>query len=634
MTLVLINCKECMKGEHNICKNPETCLCASDNHGVKVTTLKDGVLVRDYMDFPKDEPMKYEQAQRDAERLKNFQENGLGNNSPSFVLVEMTKLLIVTKHMVSKFDLVDTLIEWCKKYRVEISEIDDAIETVFSDIDMFEIIKKTSNFIGQSKKITKFDKSQIIEAGEWLIGCYHIKRIELTGNLLFFNGKYYETDAEALIRRNFRIINTKCKTNDVTEVVKYIEDTCKLITWKDIEHSIHLKCMLNGIYDIKSGVFSIEFNPEYIILNQIPHNYNELATFEDIEKTVTTLIPDEKHRQSYFDFLSSCFHPYTGIDFQFGMLGRTGSGKSQLGKLAMFVMGDKNFKEASIHLIANDQTTQKDTAFVMLNIDNDLSHESIKHIDVLKKWITQDGFTGRRIYEYSSTFRPMSRLMFMANDLYEIPNSDDADAIYDRTYIIRVDKKFRHQSNEVKRIMEKTATVPQLEGFTTYLLKNATWMHQNEKYHFSMSVNEVEDVWNTFGNRIKMFIEKWIERGVFRTESSEPYNKWIGYAITKGYKSRDKKQFKAIFEELIGNTPTKTRKDDIEIYAYTGFRIKSDEEIAEEETTPFIPKNEEALKALFHSRSIIFSKLFENIRENQKGGAIRALGMESSKKES
>ena len=151
----------------------------------------------------------------------------------------------------------------------------------------------------------------------------------------------------------------------------------------------------------------------------------------------------------------------------------------------------------------------------MLNIDNDLSHESIKHIDVLKKWITQDGFTGRRIYEYSSTFRPMSRLMFMANDLYEIPNSDDADAIYDRTYIIRVDKKFRHQSDEVKRIMEKTVTVSQLEGFATYLLKNATWMHQNEKYHFSMSVNEVEDVWNTFGNRIKMFIEKWIERGVF-----------------------------------------------------------------------------------------------------------------------
>ena len=53
-------------------------------------------------------------------------------------------------------------------------------------------------------------------------------------------------------------------------------------------------------------------------------------------------------------------------------------------------------------------------------------------------------------------------------------------------------------------------------------------MHEHESYHHKIDVKDVEAIWNTFGNRIKMFTEKWIERGVsYRTESNEPFNKWI-----------------------------------------------------------------------------------------------------------
>lgn len=433
-----------------------------------------------------------------------------------------------------------------------------------------------------------FDTTQLIETGEWIKGRLEIKRIELTGDMLWFNDQYYQHEAEAQIRRIARQRIAKAKNKDISEVVKYVEDTCHVINWTDIEKSIHLKCLLNGIYDIKTGIFYTKFNPDYIILNQIPHSYSEDNTFEKIHEKVTELIPIEKERQSYYDFISTCMHPYTGVDYQFGTIGGTGTGKSQLGKLAQMTLGNENVGDATIHLIAKDQTTQKNMAFKMLNIDYDLNSESIKQIDVIKKWITQDGFTARGIYAQSTTFRPMSRLMFMANELYEIDNEDDAEAVYDRTYIIRVDKKFRHQKEEIKRVMEKTATDEQMNGFITYLLKNATWIAQNETIHHVMDVNDVENIWNTFGNRIKMFIKKWIVMSPSaKTDSGDPYNKWMKHCMDNKFKPKDKKRFSEIFNENVGITPTNSRIDGDNWYGYVGFRLKTDEEVAKDEMVLF-----------------------------------------------
>lgn len=585
LSMQKINCKNCMGDNHNQCSNPDTCLCADNKHG---ESLANGVRVDNRMSSPKNEPMNFEKSRHNAITLQTMRDEGIGNNSPQYALIEFTKLLIVSDHMVSKFDLLKEMKDFCKKYRIDDSEIDPTLKFVFDDQDVFQNVKTISNNLGRVKKQVLFDKTQVIETAEWLKGRYHLKRIEVTGDLLFFNGEFYDTNAEAWIRRTARTVIARAKTSEINEIVKYIEDTCRVVTWKDIEKSIHLKCMLNGIYDIKTGVFSTKFNPEYIILNQIPHNYNEQSSWDEILSQVKTLIPDDKHRQSYFDFISSCFHPYTGVDYQFGMVGGTGTGKSQLGILATLVVGEKNTKDATIHLLAKDQTTQKNVAFKMLNIDYDLNDESIDEIGTIKKWVTQDTFTARGIYEQSSDFRPMSRLMFMANDLYEIPNEDDAEAIYDRTYLIRVDKKFRHQENEIKNVMKKTATTDELEGFVTYLLNNATWIYENESYHHTIAVDEVESIWNSYGNFIRTFTEKWIVYGAFRTEASEPFNKWMAYCIKIGHKPKTKREFSAIFNEIVGSTPSPTRNEKGESERmYAGFRFKTDDELAKEETTPF-----------------------------------------------
>ena len=545
-------------------------------------SLKAGVKVGE-SDFK--EPTDEQKEVLKKNELDKLLDDGRENNSEEWATRRLVTLLIEVDKIISKPQLMKKIIKWVAKfkYAIKISDIKDIIEVIFTDdIDR---IRKIAFELGRNEKTIIFDRSQLDEVAYWIMGKYHVKRIELNGDLLFFNGRYYDTKATALIRRACRQIFTSSLNRDITEVLRLIEDSCDVISWTDIESSVHLKVLKNGVFDIKKGEFTDEFSPEYIILSEIPHNYTE-NPWDDIENVVSTIISNQNDRESFYDFLSICMHPYNGIDFQFGGVGPPGTGKSQLCELALMVFGSHNTGNAAIHQIADDQTTQKEIGYKMLNIDADLNSESIQHLDVIKKWVTQDTFTVRGIYQQPVDFRPTSRLLFMANELFEIPNPDDAEAIYERTHLIKIENKFRGSQREIKSIMKSTVTPEQLDGFVTHLLQNAHGIWISQKARHPMPFGIVEDNWNLFGNRIKEFISKYIVFGANeRAEQNEPFDKWLSYALEKGYHNKDKKKFKQIFEELVGSAPTVSRIDGEQMRVYHGFRVKNRREVEEEERT-------------------------------------------------
>ena len=239
----------------------------------------------------------------DEQRLWQLENEGTGNDSPEYVLPEMVRLVIFAEDMVSKIEIHNRLKPFCKRHHISSDKIDLAIDIVWSDIDTYQEILKTASKIGAANIKTNFDRTQLAETGKWLIASNHIKRIELDGEMLFFNGKYYEGKAQALIERQAGLLIPKCKNSDINEVVKYIERTCDVIDWDQIEASSHVKCLKNGLYDVERGVFLPNFDPQYIILHQIPQDYDESNTFEKIDEVVTDLIPDDNSRQTYYDFL-------------------------------------------------------------------------------------------------------------------------------------------------------------------------------------------------------------------------------------------------------------------------------------------------------------------------------------------
>lgn len=541
-------------------------------------TLKDGV--REVPSFIK--PKK----DKDDWRLEKMLEDGRGELSEEIASYELVKLLINVKQIIGKPNLHDELKDWCNQFGYKEVDIDKSIESVFERADVFEDVKSIAFELGKKKIKVNFDSNQFIETSYWLMGRYNIKRIEVDGKLLFFNDYYYEQKGDELIKRETTKLMVDSKKANRVEVVEYIKDSCPVIKNRDIESSVHLKCLLNGVYNIKTREFTNNFNPDNIILNQIPHNFDDSKTFEKIDEKVSEIIIDKKDKQTFYDFLGTCLHPYTGIDFQFGGVGRPGTGKSKICDLVVDVLGEDNVSESPIHLIAEDQTTQLDVAYKFCNIDRDVLPKDITHTDVIKKWITQDRFRARAIYEHSGDFRPTSRWMFMSNDLYEIPNHDDAEAIYQRTYLAKIDHQFRNTDEEIKNIIRQVSTPDQLDGFITYLLKNSSQIFEMQNIHHPTTSKIVSELWNQYGNRIHEFIKKWCIRGVtFRIEKSNVWDRWLAESLKKELPAKGRNIFYKQFEEILGMTATKGRDGDVLGYYYNGLSLKTEEQVSRE-TTP------------------------------------------------
>jgi len=526
---------------------------------------------------PFDKPLEVDEV------FKKYFDEGPQSTDKEKESFEFTKLLVEHKKIISISELEKNLNYWAKKFNLTI-EPELIIKSVFSKTEIFENIKKIAFEHGQNKKEIIFDRGQHIETAFWLMGRYHIKRIELTGDLIVFNEMYYDKNAEELITRHARKCLVKSSNADMKEIIGLIKDKSDVIKSNTIERDCHLKCLLNGIYDIKIGQFTPTFNPDYIILNQLPHNFiGECVSngaFTAIDTTVKEIIPDDNDRQSYYDILSISMHPYTGIDKQLGLVGPPGTGKTQICKLTEMVLGSENVSHAPIHLIARDTTTQNDIMFKFLNIDADLGNTDIKQIDVIKKWITQDKFTGRSIYSHSVTGRPTSRLFFCANELYEVSNDDDAEAIYERTRLIIVDQKFRNAENEIKNVFEKVSTPEQLDNFVTYLLRNATEIYGLEDIHSPQTPIKVKEIWDQFGNRIRDFTERYlIRKAGKKVEKSKVWFTWQQYAIENKTPIKTKNAFYDKFELINKVEGVKARDDDFPeqtIYVYQGFEINDE----------------------------------------------------------
>lgn len=569
-----INCKNCVKDRHNECQS-EDCLCRDNNHGVKIPTLKDGVKID--FDKPISQILEIDMELEDIIEVDSYKED------PIIASYKIIDYFIRKKRVIDKSKIFLQLNSWQKRFDLkwEPREINTVIENYWNDKDKFKKIKSIAYRLGIEKISIELDKGQNLEVGEWLRGRYRIKRIDIDGRLLVFNDCIYEQRAPEFIKRKARECLPKSTKADMNEILAFVEDTSDIITLEDIENFVHLKCLRNGVFDILTGEFSTEFDPRHIILNQIPHNFDESKTFKEIDIVVSEIISDEKDQQSFYDFISTCLHPYTGIDFQFGGVGQAGTGKSQLCDLVVLTLGHDNVSEASIHSIAKDPTTQIDIAYKMCNIDRDLSSDDIKQTEIIKKWITQDRLRARAIFEHSGDFRPTSRLLFMANDLYEISNHDDAIAIYERTQLVRIDNKFRYEDSQINKIITKVSTPDQLDGYITYLLKNAHKIYKNQKIHHPMKTKEVEEIWNLHGNRIRKFTKIWFEKitdSSIKTERSEVFDKWLSYALMKDFPPKGRDTFYKQFEEIMGMSATSTRRDNIQGRYYLGLKMKTKEE--------------------------------------------------------
>lgn len=525
----------------------------------------------------------------DEQTFETYQKSIPDFHDPFSPAKWLTKYYIFKENNISKLKLFEKINAWSLKLDTILTEkkITGIIDEVFESPKVVEHASKVAFDMGRNGEDLFVDASQINEVAWFMKGKFRIKRVELDGRLCYFNGEFYDNKTQEVIQRETRKCIFRSKKNSLSEVVSYVTDIADIITWNDIMKYATIICFKNGLYNVITGKFE-DFNPDYIVMGQIPYKFDETKTFEKIDAVVDGIINDERNKKAYYNFGSTIFLPFTGLTFMLGFLGETGTSKSQLGELLTTIVGDNNATNLTLHKIADDSTSRIDVATSWLNFDEEVSKHDLKNINVLKKWAMQERMTDRSIYEHSINFRPRSSLMFSSNKIFEIASQEDADAIYERTHLIETKNKFRGRLDDIKNVFLKIIQKDesQADAFATYLVKNATVIFNAGRVEGRQKANEVEAIWNKFGNWVRQFVKGRVKRvkGSFE-DRIEWWDSWQEYANLHNFSIGGKIKFYDKVQQVLDVEVQQERLADgvTRAWGYNGFRLMTPEEVENNE---------------------------------------------------
>jgi putative DNA primase/helicase len=198
----------------------------------------------------------------------------------------------------------------------------------------------------------------------------------------------------------------------------------------------------NGIFNIETLEF-LPFDPEIIITNKIPHNYNPSAYSKIADCVLNKLAcNDGKIRKLLDEIIGYTFYRRNELRKAFILLGDRHNGKSTYLDMIGRLLGEKNTSSLDLKELG-DRFKTAELMGKLANIGDDIDDEFIKTTAIFKKVVSGDKLNAERKGQDPFDFAPYAKQMFSANTLPRI--KDKSGAVIDRLIIVPFNASFSRQ---------------------------------------------------------------------------------------------------------------------------------------------------------------------------------------------
>ncbi len=224
-----------------------------------------------------------------------------------------------------------------------------------------------------------------------------------------------------------------------SEVLKYLEVMCDEAEAAEL----NLIAFKNGIYDIDSDRL-IPFDPNIIITNMIPWNYNRDAKSNLVDKVFYDIsCGDENIRYLLEEAAGSCFYRSNKIGGgkTFVLTGGKNNGKSTYLDMVKCMIGKGNYSSLDL-MELSDRFRTAEMFGKLANIGDDISSDYLqgKQLSIFKKIVTGESITIERKGQDPFDFDPVQKQFFSANDIPRM--KDHTGAVLRRLLIIPFNATF------------------------------------------------------------------------------------------------------------------------------------------------------------------------------------------------
>lgn len=357
----------------------------------------------------------------------------------------------------------------------------------------------------------------------WLVDTYSIVKID--GRLHIYQDGIYVPDENII---ESAMIGEIRKLSDAQrkEVLKYLNILVLSNTKRSDARYIAFN---NGIYDIFTDEL-LDFDPNFVITNKIPFNYNPKAESEVVDRTLNKLACQDKEVRALLEeMVGYCFYTRNELGKAFILIGDKSNGKSTFLDMITTALGSENV--SSLDMNELDETFKTAELFGKLaNIGDDIGDEFIPNSAIFKKLVTGNRVNVQRKFANPFDFNNYSKLLFSANNLPRI--KDKTGAVQRRLVIIPFHATFSKKDPDYDPFIRYKLVEPHnMEYLIKCGVQGLKRVLENQAFSECAQVTKELRDYEAVNNPITVFLDELEEDEVVNESTRDVYSKYQQFCL-------------------------------------------------------------------------------------------------------
>jgi len=427
--------------------------------------------------------------------------------------------------MTTEDDFDKKLAEWRIQKDIEKQDIEQGITEPTRE----ELLEKYNVWIKRYDKhgVEISKKVNFPNLGELIFNAlgYHFFTTKDSEELYWYNGGYYETKGEQIIKDQVEYFLGENTTEHAkNEVTGYIRDK----NYQDREifsPDPNLINMQNGVYNIMIQEIT-EHSPDYYFLNEIPVIYDPKAKCPKITQFIKEVVyeQDIPVLQELFGYcLYRKYHIHKACMF----LGGGRNGKSTTLSLLKSFLGEKNVSNKELQRLMYDKFGRKSLHGKLANIAPDISDKALETTGIFKALCGGDRVNADVKFKDDFDFLNTAKLIFSANKL---PKSEDNSyAFFSRWILISYPNTFEGKNCD-PYILDEITTPEELSGLFNRSIEGLSRLLSTGSFSYGKTVEEVMDQYKTMSDPVYAYCQEFLKcetgKHILKADLREHYVNW------------------------------------------------------------------------------------------------------------
>ena len=368
--------------------------------------------------------------------------------------------------------------------------------------------------------------------------------IKLDGQLHIYSDGVYKDGLSNIESEMIKLIPTLTSRNR-NEVIKYLNLIAPDV--KSISSANYI-AFNNGIYNINTGQLE-PFNPDIIVTNKIPHNYNYDAYNETMDSVLDKVsCNDDQIRDLLEEVAGYLFYRRNELRKAFIFIGDKANGKSTYLDALTYMVGEDNTTALDLKELG-DRFRTAELFGKLVCAGDDIGDEFIPNPAVFKKIVSGDPIVVERKGQDPFTLYNYAKPIFSANNIPRI--KDKTGAVLDRLVIVPFNATFSKSDEDYDPYIKyKLRSESAMEYLIQVALDGLNRVLKNNGFTICQAVQNELDEYSEQNNPVIGFLKELEpEIDIYNQPTRDVYLRYKLYCSENGFTSMSAGEFSKILRK-------------------------------------------------------------------------------------